>query len=397
MGRLFTRSNFCCDCTLCGIKLDTMNPYDLEDEIYAESPPRWYPELWKQDNVALSAPCSYTRLDPFKTLTADAVGCDPVDDDTDERGSHRQVVLKHGEPPLGFILPQASNWDCPAHDRNLCFIVLHAPCLRIAKLVMDLSRDAHVSTLGDLWLTLERRSENVFKLENKKGRYDVEPPFIPAIPEDPPECRPATGPVRIGFSRYFVDADRVLGGVDDEDWEEECHGPRLTDRWWNDDPEHIPGLTSSLLSNLDEYLPSRHPLPTFRDRFKVLPQEIKDRILYFLPSKLPLACTYLLDQSYWYIVFLQVPFLWDLDLAMVQAKLGENTTDGQNIARQYDWEKLTRQVLTPMDVVDPEVQPPLPGSYARVGLLVPQGFQNRRRIWQIVEEMYPNDVRVDEN
>jgi hypothetical protein len=128
-----------------------------------------------------------------------------------------------------------------------------------------------------------------------------------------------------------------------------------------------------------------------------LDQEIKDRILYFLPSKLPLACTYLLDQSYWYTVFLQVPFLWDLDLAMVQAKLGGNTTDGQNIAKQYNWEKLTRQVLTPMDVVDPDVQPPLPGSYARVGLMVPHGFQNRRRIWQIVEEMYPNDVRMNES
>lgn len=36
MGRLFTHSIFCCDCTLCGIKLDTLNPHDLDDEIYAE-------------------------------------------------------------------------------------------------------------------------------------------------------------------------------------------------------------------------------------------------------------------------------------------------------------------------------------------------------------------------
>jgi hypothetical protein len=103
--------------------------------------------------------------------------------------------------------------------------------MRIAKLVMKLSRDTHVRTLGDLWLTLERRSENVFNLEKKEGRSNIEPPFIPGIPEDPPECRPATGPVRIGLSRYFVDPERVLAGVDDEDWEEECHGPRLTDRW----------------------------------------------------------------------------------------------------------------------------------------------------------------------
>jgi hypothetical protein len=199
---------------------------------YKQSPPRWYPELWKQDNVVLSAPCYWKRLDRFKTISDDTIGCDPVDDNTDERRSHRQVVLKHGQPPLGFIIPQFPNYYCPARDRDLYFIVLHAPCLRIAKLVMKLSRDVYVRTTGDLWLTLERRSENVSDLERgKKVGWGIQRPFIPGIPEDPPECRPATGPVRIGLSRYFVDAQRVLGGVDDEDWDEDLHGPRLTDRW----------------------------------------------------------------------------------------------------------------------------------------------------------------------
>lgn len=179
----------------------------------------------------LSAQCFLRRLDCFKAIAADTIDCDPVDDRTDERGSYRHVVLKHVDSYLGTIIPQLPNWECQARDRDLYFIVLHASCLRIAKLVMKLSRDAHVCTLGDLWLTLERRSENVFNLQDKKGGYMIQPPLIPGIPEDPPECRPITGPVRIGLSRYFVDADRVLGGVDDEDWEEECHGPRLTDRW----------------------------------------------------------------------------------------------------------------------------------------------------------------------
>lgn len=179
----------------------------------------------------LSGTCYWKRLDPFKILSVDTIGCDPVDDQTDEKGSYRTVVLKHVSPYAGFIIPQLPNWYCSARDRDLYFIALHAPCLRIAKLVMTLSRDAHLGTVGDLWLTLERRSENVFNLRNKKGECRIEPPFIPGIPEDPPERRPKTGPVRIGLSRYFVDADRVLGAVDDEDWDEECHGPRLTDRW----------------------------------------------------------------------------------------------------------------------------------------------------------------------
>lgn len=37
-------------------------------------------------------------------------------------------------------------------------------------------------------------------------------------------------------------------------------------------------------------------------------------------------------------------------------------------------------------------------SYKRVGLkCIPHGLNNRRRIWQILEEMRPNDVRVLHN
>ncbi|KAJ4010965.1 hypothetical protein NW766_007597 [Fusarium irregulare] len=257
---------------------------------------------------------------------------------------------------------------------------------------MQLSHIAHVRTLGDLWLTLERRTENVMHLEDKPTPLPV--PFIPAIPEDPPQSRPVTGPVKLGLSRYFVDPKRVLGAVDDDDWDEEVHGPFLTDRWWNSDPEHIPNLTHSLLSNLAEYKPTPNPLPGFIDYFEALPQEIKDRIMEFLPYDIPLECTYLLDQSHWCTLLLQTPFLWDLDLAMIHAKLSGDISGGPEVAKQYDWEKLMRQVLTPMDVVDPEVMPPLPSSYVRVGLVVPPGLQNRRRIWQIVEEMQVNDVRM---
>lgn len=79
---------------------------------------------------------------------------------------------------------------------------------------------------------------------------------------------------------------------------------------------------------------------------------------------------------------------------MVHAKLSGDTLGGQGIAKQYDWERLMRQVLTPMDIIDPDVMPPSSGSYARVGLVVPPGFQNRRRIWQIVEEMQVTDIRM---
>ncbi|KAL3606515.1 hypothetical protein FPOAC2_01473 [Fusarium poae] len=48
---------------------------------------------------------------------------------------------------------------------------------------------------------------------------------------------------------------------------------------------------------------------------------------------------------------------------MVHAKVSGESSDGQKVAKQYDWEKLTRQVLKPMDVVDPDVVPPLPRAH----------------------------------
>ncbi|OBS27402.1 hypothetical protein FPOA_01344 [Fusarium poae] len=104
-------------------------------------------------------------------------------------------------------------------------------------------------------------------------------------------------------------------------------------------------------------------LPSFKHHLEALSRETKALILHFLPYDIPLECIYLLDQSYWCTLLVQIPFLWDLDLAMVHAKVSGESSDGQKVAKQYDWEKLTRQVLKPMDVVDPDVVPPLPRAH----------------------------------
>ncbi|KAH7005240.1 hypothetical protein EDB82DRAFT_533477 [Fusarium venenatum] len=282
MSDLYTYSVSCCDCTICGIKLDEVDPYGLDDEIYAE------PELWKQDNVVLSSLCCFKRPNPFSTISDDSIGCGPVFEDTNEKGTPSRVVLRLDTARFDWIEPQRPNWNSTSRDINLYFIALHAPCLH------------------------------------------------------PPTPRPATGPVKLGLSRYFVDPKRVLGAVDDDDWGEDVHGPPLTDRWWNSDLEHIRDLTHSLLSNLDEYEATSNPLPSFKHHLEALPQEIKEHILQFMPYDIPLQCTYLLDQSYWCTLLWQIPFPWDLDLAMVHAKLSGDSSDGQKVAKQYDWEKPTR-------------------------------------------------------
>jgi hypothetical protein len=143
------------------------------------------------------------------------------------------------------------------------------------------------------------------------------------------------------------------------------------------------------MSNLTQPI-SETPTSSFARRFESLPQEIKDHIADLMPGQ-PLAasCNYLMPQPQWKRVFLQIPFLWDLDEQVVA-----------QTADDWDWERLTRQVMTPVEIAVKTGQRDVPydcWSYEKAGLDVPLGLSNRRRIWQILEEMYPNDVGLNEH
>jgi hypothetical protein len=93
----------------------------------------------------------------------------------------------------------------------------------------------------------------------------------------------------------------------------------------------------------------------------------------------------------WKQVFFQIPFLWDVDAQVVYDLTGKETTGTET----WNWEKISRQVMSPPQISPRESEEDnnLCWSHDKVGLRVPGGFTNRRRIWQILEEMYPNDVQ----
>lgn len=125
-----------------------------------------------------------------------------------------------------------------------------------------------------------------------------------------------------------------------------------------------------------------------------MPQEIKDNILAeLLNQPLALNCNYSIPQRHWKQAFDDIPFLWDLNKDILNEKIREAESAGT----EWDWEKITRQLMTPVTMVGGTSQfNPEPWNYDQVGLVVPHGLNNRRRIWQILEEMYPNDVGLEE-
>ncbi|RSL40196.1 hypothetical protein CEP53_013527 [Fusarium sp. AF-6] len=156
---------------------------------------------------------------------------------------------------------------------------------------------------------------------------------------------------------------------------------------WLDDPLVIPDLASRLLSNLQLVEPHTIHPGNLQTTLESLPQELQDRIISLLRvGNIGLDCTRLLPQSHWKQLFLQISFLWDLDKSLVSEYKDK---DG----KEWDWERLFRQVMARVQPLTyPENSDVRAWSYDEVGLDVPPGFTNRRRIWQLLEDMDPDEV-----
>ncbi|KAG8355072.1 hypothetical protein FVEN_g7016 [Fusarium venenatum] len=159
---------------------------------------------------------------------------------------------------------------------------------------------------------------------------------------------------------------------------------------WNHNPLDIPHLTEALVSNLERVEPSSTH-KQFNTSLNNLPPEIEETITSFLiEGCISLECTYLMPQSRWKDIIFQIPFLRDLEKDIIEAKEQEAVSG----SFEWNWEKLVRQVLSevPIFVSNDDDELENPWSYQTFGLTVPMGFTNRRRIWQILVDMYPNDV-----
>ncbi|RSM03773.1 hypothetical protein CEP52_007187 [Fusarium oligoseptatum] len=247
------------------------------------------------------------------------------------------------------------------------FVGMHPACEDLVNRVMETSSNSRIHSLGDLWMTLERRCA---RRELRDGGTRQTPSFN--YPPNIPTSQ-AGEEVQFSIDRYF----------------------------WNHNPINIPDLTTQLLSNLEPISRVTTPIPLststqeFKSCLAALPAEIQNELVpWFQMGSISVDCNYMMPQSLWKQIFFQIPFLWDLDTEQVLNR----TCSEPSETEEWNWEKITRQVLSPAQPSDRGYEGDEKGylwSHETVGLHVPPGFTNRRRIWQILEEMWPNDVGLD--
>ncbi|KAH7226404.1 hypothetical protein BKA60DRAFT_659100 [Fusarium oxysporum] len=300
-------------CMICAVQLWGWSPgYTAKDKQPAESNP------W---------PCGEARPKSLKISDEDVVV-------HNKRAYNRgQVTLSNGrEVSLKFEnLPERRYRDQDAANGSHWYLGVHCACLDVAERLMNES-SGKARSIGELWMTIERRRVKTADDEN------IRPLYLPSIPKN-----------------------------------------------------RVPRLTESLMSNLERAdTPTTHE--KFTNNFNNLPREIRDIIVALLhDGSMSLECTYLISQSHWKDTFLRIHFVWDIEKDLVQAKDQEATSG----PFEWNWEKLARQILAEISPpeTDDEIGPvgedcqdeiEIAWSYQKFRLNVPPGLTNRRRVWQIL-------------
>lgn len=284
-------------------------------------------------------------------------------------GRERECVRANNS----YIYEENDQWAVTPY-----YIATHGACLEVAEDTMRRSpHDIIVRDLRTLWKALRMRFEvdDSYYMSTVTGAVSrpqrVQLPHGYYMPFQP--SRLASGDPLVEHSA----TDSLVG--DHERWEASY-------------PLFVPKLTSAILENLRSLPPATAAIPeslAFQKRFLALPPELRDHVCSFLVSRngMRSACNGLLPQWVWRDVLLTgkcLPFLPEIDASVVQGfcTLWEEEEE-EGRGRELNWEFLVRRLSQEdWSIWDAESS----------SLKVPNGLRNRRRVWQLVEEMYVGDL-----
>ncbi|KAI6752579.1 hypothetical protein HG530_013948 [Fusarium avenaceum] len=324
------------NCTICGLV--------LLGDIVAFSGPHW-PELCDAPPSLEVTDQQVTRYDAFANNYRGNLTFPP----------HHEEIHPQWDYDVNDDAEDPSEWV------GKMYIGIHKSCEHLLNRVMSTAPNARVCSLGELWLTLERRCARS-KVEDSRN---VGMHFTPSIPN----CQPGKS-FSCGLERYYVPSPSLY--LNGNEW----------NGWWDEDPIAILNLTTELIANFELAPEPSNQLPedlkNFRNRVEALPQEVKDHICsFFQHGQTTLQCTYLMPQSMWKQVFSKSPFFGTLMPKLSMTRLAKKLLKLRGGIGKSN-------VLEDNDAT---------WSHEKFGLRVPGGFTNRRRIWQILEDMHPNDVQ----
>ncbi|KAF4343533.1 hypothetical protein FBEOM_2559 [Fusarium beomiforme] len=363
-------------CMICAVQLWEWAPHYTPQE---QEPADFNPYKWREEHIFLSGP----------TWPCDEKGPESLETPEQSVMVHKGRAYNRGSVILSdgrevSLQLEGLTEQHPDHDPSRghrWYLGIHSTCLDMAKRVMS-EPNGKIRSMSDLWMTIERRCV-------KTADENILPLYLPNIPDNR-----SGESTELGLRRYYIPREAI------------CTEESILDQpsleWWNFDPLNIPCLTDALISNL-ERVDVATTDQKFITNFNNLPREIEDIIVSLLrDANMSLECTYHIPQSHWKETLLQVPFLWDIEKMVIEKKDQEGMSGGF----EWNWEKLVRQVMSEVSVpekkneIDPddeeydeEVEDAW--NYQKVGLNVPPGLTNRRRIWQVLVEMYPNDVGME--
>lgn len=192
-------------CTIYGIIiLQTTRPHELKN-----NPSLKYRCVWRGLAIALSGPSWLENESMYEVMNvpSEHIHCQVVE----ANGFHGELCIMPDGPT---IVPQnsyaaGSHRSHNLHTREHWFFGIHSACLVLARRVMEISPNASIQTIGDLWVTLERRCSKT----GQERWFSWK--FVPNIPDNPPG-----EPIELNLRRYYVPRDHIGIEQDDdaEDW-----------------------------------------------------------------------------------------------------------------------------------------------------------------------------------
>ncbi|KAI1654472.1 hypothetical protein F4813DRAFT_209910 [Daldinia decipiens] len=326
-----------------------------------------------------------------------------------------EYLAEHlGGPLFSFFVPGGTwskvnihNWDFETFDGR-SYIPIHSVCLNMAKRVIENSSNRYVGSMRSLFLALRWRHavSHTFGAASLAANYTLGPTSW---------YRPNDDFWEIGDDYYYCEEKHTKA---------QWPGPTQDEKFnilytFLSDPIKIDNITDTLLSNLE---PVRRGVVedeahNLRARLMALPEDIFQIILSHLRSfrDLPLKVNNILPQYIWKNEFMLagkglLPWLWDIDTQKIDHKTNEPCPGGQDF--EWNWELLARKLTCSVDggirLDVPNNIDVFASSSRREGFKyhediwactgyhnilghVPRGLHNRRRIWQLLEEIFVGD------